>query len=112
MSRLTTSEIIARGDYLRPDFEPSSLTVAQMLGIFGFHGVPYPTPHTKPKLIQLFNETIKANADKFKEERLSRQNSQASTDGITDGLTGRPLNEGPRVRVLLLTSDVIPITNL
>jgi hypothetical protein len=112
MSKLSTSEIIAGGDYLKPDFDPSTLTVAQLLGVFGFHNVMYPTPYTKPKLVQLFNDRIKPNVAQFKAERLSRQNSQASNDGITDGLTGRPLNEGTRVRSLYLGSDVIPITIL
>ena len=98
MSRLTTAQVIEQGDYLKPDFEPASLTVSQLLGVFGFHNVMYPSPYTKPKLVQLFNDEIKAKAPQLRKERLSRQNSQASDDGITDGLTGRPLNEGRKVR--------------
>ena len=108
-TKLPASEIIARGDYLKPDFDPSTLTIAQMLGVFGFHNIMYPHPTTKAKLVQLFNEQLKPQADKFRLERISRQNSLASTEGITDGLTGRPLNEGPRVRLHCLLSDVIPI---
>lgn len=94
MSRsLTTSQIIELGDYLKPDFDPQSLTIPQLLGIFGFHGVMYPTPHTKAKLVAVFNEQIKSRAEQYKQERLARQNSQASDEGVTDGLTGRPLNE-------------------
>ncbi|GJE95101.1 Man1-Src1p-C-terminal domain-containing protein [Phanerochaete sordida] len=94
MSRsLTSAQIIEQGEYLEPDFDAHSLTIAQLLGIFGFHGIMYPTPYTKPKLVAVFDEEIKTRADQFKHERLSRQNSQASDDGITDGLTGRPLNE-------------------
>lgn len=98
MSRLTTAQIVELGDYLKPDFDPASLTVSQLLGVFGYHNVMYPTPYTKPKLVQLFNNEIKSKASLLKKERLSRQNSQASDDGITDGLTGRPLNEGRKVR--------------
>lgn len=99
MSRsLTTSQIIELGDYLKPDFDPQSLTIPQLLGIFGFHGVMYPTPHTKAKLVAVFNEQIKSRAEQYKQERLARQNSQASDEGVTDGLTGRPLNEERKVR--------------
>ncbi|GBE82226.1 hypothetical protein SCP_0406090 [Sparassis crispa] len=94
MSRLTAAQIVARGDYLEPDFDPSTLTVPQLLGVFGFHNVVYPSPYTKPKLVQLFNEEIKAKSKKLKKDRLKRENSQASDDGIKDGITGRPLNEG------------------
>ncbi|KAI0695908.1 Man1-Src1p-C-terminal domain-containing protein [Cytidiella melzeri] len=101
MSKLSTSDVIAQGDYLEPDFNPASLTVAHLLGILGYHGVNYPSQHTKAKLVQLFNDEIKTNARHFKKERLSRQNSQASDEGITDGITGVALNagrKGPRTR--------------
>ncbi|KAI0362006.1 hypothetical protein OH77DRAFT_1416206 [Trametes cingulata] len=94
MSRLTAAQVIAQGDYLQPDFDPSTLTVAQLLGVFGYHNIKYPSQYTKPKLIQLFNEEIKPKAKKYTKERIKRENSQASEDGITDGVTGRPLNEG------------------
>ncbi|KAI0798070.1 Man1-Src1p-C-terminal domain-containing protein [Abortiporus biennis] len=92
-SRMTSAQIIAMGDYLNPEFDPATLTVSQLLGVFGFHNINYPSQYTKPKLVQLFNDEIKSRANKFKRERLKRENSQASDDGITDGLTGRPLNE-------------------
>jgi hypothetical protein len=45
MSRsMTAAQIIALGEYLDPDFDPSSLTVNQLLGVFGFHNIRYPTP--------------------------------------------------------------------
>ncbi|KAI0374806.1 hypothetical protein BV20DRAFT_960988 [Pilatotrama ljubarskyi] len=94
MSRLTAAQVIAQGDYLQPDFDPSTLTVAQLLGVFGYHNIKYPSQYTKPKLIQLFNEEIKPKAKKYTKERIKRENSQASEDGITDGVTGRPINEG------------------
>lgn len=97
MSKPTSAQIIEKGDYLNADFDPASLTIAQLLGIFGYHNVMYPVPYTKGKLVQLFNEQIKARAAIFKHEKLQRQNSQASDEGITDGHTGRPLNEGRKV---------------
>ena len=94
MSRLTSAQIISSGEYLGPEFDPNSLTVSQLLGVLGYHNIRYPTPYTKTKLVQLFNAEIKAKASKFKKERLKKENSIASDDGITDGLTGQPLNKG------------------
>lgn len=94
MSRsLTAAQVIALGEYLDPDFDPSSLTVNQLLGVFGFHNVRYPTPYTKPKLVQLFNDEIKAKTRQLKKDRVKKENSLASDDGIKDGITGRYLNE-------------------
>ncbi|PFH54389.1 hypothetical protein AMATHDRAFT_72877 [Amanita thiersii Skay4041] len=97
MSRLTTSQIISLGEYLEPDFDPTSLTVSQLLGVLGYHNVKYPTPYSKPKLVQLFNDEIKTRSAKLKKERLKRQNSMASDDGIKDGVTGKPLAATRRV---------------
>lgn len=92
-SRLTSAQIIALGEYLEPDFDPTSLTVSQLLGVLGYHNITYPTPYSKPKLVQKFEEEIKAKATKLKKERLKKANSIASDDGITDGLTGKPLGK-------------------
>ncbi|RXW24156.1 hypothetical protein EST38_g1723 [Candolleomyces aberdarensis] len=94
MSRLTSAQVISLGEYLEPDFNPSSLTVSQLLGVLGYHNIPYPTPYSKPKLVQLFNDEIKARSVKFKKERLKKVNSLPSDDGIMDGVTGKPLNGG------------------
>lgn len=91
MSRLTSAQVITLGDYLKPDFEPATLTVPQLLGVFGYHNIQYPSPYTKAKLIQTFNQEIKPNASKFRREKLKKENSQASDDGIVDGVTGLPL---------------------
>ncbi|CCL99131.1 uncharacterized protein FIBRA_01145 [Fibroporia radiculosa] len=96
MSRMTAAQIISIGEYLNPDFDPSSLTVPQLLGVFGYHNVNYPSQHTKAKLVQLFNEEIKPKVGKFKKERLKRENSQASDDGIKDGITGKPISESKK----------------
>ena len=93
MSRLNTSQVIALGEYLKPDFNPASLTVSQLLGILAHHDIRYPTQYTKAKLVDLFNAELKPKAKKFTRERIKRENSQASEDGITDGMTGRPLGE-------------------
>ena len=94
MSRsMTAAQIITHGEYLEPDFDPSTLTVNQLLGVFGFHNIRYPTPYTKPKLVQLFNDEIKPKIKQFKKERVKKENSIASDDGIKDAMTGRYLNE-------------------
>jgi hypothetical protein len=94
MSRsMTAAQIITHGEYLEPDFDPSTLTVNQLLGVFGFHNIRYPTPYTKPKLVQLFNDEIKPKIKQFKKERVKKENSLASDDGIKDAMTGRYLNE-------------------
>ncbi|KAF5358207.1 hypothetical protein D9756_001605 [Leucocoprinus leucothites] len=92
-TRLTSAQIVALGEYLNPDFDPSSLTVSQLLGVLGYHNITYPTPYSKPKLVQRFEEEIRSKATKLKKERLKKANSIASDDGITDGLTGKPLGK-------------------
>ncbi|TFK29904.1 hypothetical protein FA15DRAFT_663201 [Coprinopsis marcescibilis] len=91
MSRLTSTQVIALGEYLEPEFEPSSLTVSQLLGVLGYHNIQYPTPYSKPKLVQVFKDEVKAKSTKLKRERMKSLNSLPSDDGITDGVTGKPL---------------------
>lgn len=89
---LTAAQIIGQVDYLDVDFDPGALTVSQLLGILAYHNIRYPTPYTKPKLVQLFLDEIKPKASKLRKEKLKRENSLASDDGITDGVTGQPIN--------------------
>jgi hypothetical protein len=93
MSRMTAAQVIGLGQYLEPHFDPASLTVSQLLGVLGYHNIPYPTPYSKPKLVQLFNDEIKAKAAKWKKERVKKENSIASNEGILDGATGEPLHK-------------------
>ena len=90
---MTAAQVIALGEYLDPEFDPSTLTVNQLLGVFGFHNIRYPTPYTKPKLVQLFNDEIKPKVKQLKKDKVKKENSIASDDGIKDGITGRYLNE-------------------
>jgi hypothetical protein len=93
MSRsLTAAQVIAQGEYLEPDFDPSTLTVSQLLGVFGFHNIRYPTPFTKPKLVQLFYNEITPKTQAFKSAKLKQEGSTASDEGIKDGVTGEYLN--------------------
>ena len=103
MSRgLTSAQVVELGEYLKPDFDPSTLTISQLRGVLNHHNINFPSSQTKPKLVQVFNEEIKPKAKKFTKERIKRENSNASEDGIIDGVTGRPLNEGRQVRALPL----------
>lgn len=98
MSRaLTAAQVISLGEYLNSDFDPATLTVSQILGVFGYHNIRFPTPYTKPKLVQLFLDEIRPKAAKFKRDRLKKENSLASDDGITDGATGKLLSGATKV---------------
>ena len=91
MSRLTTTQIIEQGYYLDGAFEPSTLTVAQLVGLFTFHDIRYPTPHTKARLVELFNQEIKAKRNKWARLRSIGEGSIASEEGIVDGISGLPI---------------------
>lgn len=93
MSRLTSTEVINRGEYLEPDFDPMSLTVPHLLSILTLHAVKYPTPHNKSKLVQAFNEDIRPRVEQLKKERLKREGSIASSHGIKDGITGESMSD-------------------
>lgn len=88
MSRPTTSQIIASGDYLQPDFDAKTLTIPHLIGIFAYHQVPYPAQHNKAKLVEVFDKEIKKRGASLLKQRLERQETLASEDGIVDGVTG------------------------
>jgi hypothetical protein len=90
--RLTATQIIALGKYLNLEFDPTSLTVRQLLGVLGFHNIAFPSAYTKSKLVQVFNNEIKPNVKRFKKDRMRRDLSVASAEGIVDGLTGKAIN--------------------
>ncbi len=91
MSRLTTSQIIDSGLYLEPNFDAASLTVAQLTGLFTYHEIRHPTGANKARLVEVFNEEIKSKAKKLKKQRLTREESIASSAGMVDGVSGLPL---------------------
>ncbi|KAF8507246.1 Man1-Src1p-C-terminal domain-containing protein [Gautieria morchelliformis] len=93
MSRLTSTEVIHRGEYLEPEFDPMSLTVPHLLSILTLHAVKYPTPYSKSKLVQAFNDEIKPRIKQLKKERLKREGSVASSHGIVDGITGESMSD-------------------
>ncbi|CAE6525222.1 unnamed protein product [Rhizoctonia solani] len=91
MSRLSASEVINRGDYLKPDFEPSTLTIPHLLSVLTYHGIKYPSPHTKGKLIEVFNNELKPRSTELLRERQAREHKKPSSDGIFDGHTGQAI---------------------
>ncbi|CAE7161605.1 unnamed protein product [Rhizoctonia solani] len=91
MSRLSASEVINRGDYLKPDFEPSTLTIPHLLSVLTYHGIKYPSPHTKGKLIEVFNNELKPRSAELLKERQTRESKKPSPDGIYDGHTGQAI---------------------
>jgi HeH/LEM domain len=99
MSRLTATQIINLGEYLEPTFDPSTLTISQLLGILGYHNIQYPTPYSKAKLVQVFNDEVKTRSTRLKKDRLKRQNSSPSDDGIVDGHTGKLIAPAKQVRL-------------
>lgn len=101
MAPLTTAEIIANADYLTDEFDPKSLTVPQLLGVFSHHGIRYSANAKKSQLLEIFQKEIRGNIDDLREQRMALDGSQASDRGITDGLSGRQIND-PEVRVHLI----------
>lgn len=97
MAPLTTAEIIANADYLNDGFDPSKLTIPQLLGVLSHHGIPYTGNAKKSQLLSLFEQDIRGNIDELREQRLAMDGSQASDRGITDGISGRQIND-PEVR--------------
>ena len=93
MSRLTSTEVISRGEYLDPEFDPMSLTMPHLLSILTLHAVKYPTPYNKSKLVQAFNEEIRPRVEQLKKERLKAEGSVASSHGIRDGITGESMSD-------------------
>jgi HeH/LEM domain len=94
MSRnLTATQVIDLGDYLDKDFEPERLTIAQLLGILGHHGIPFPTKYNKTMLLGLFRDNISVKCSELKRQEQQRKQSQPSDFGIVDGLTGEPVGK-------------------
>ena len=93
MAPLTTAEVIAQADYLTDNFDPKSLTVAQLLGVFSYHSIRYPANAKKGALVSLFEKEITGNIDKLREQRMAIDGSQASDRGITDGISGKQIND-------------------
>jgi hypothetical protein len=99
VSHLTTSEIISKGDYLLPNFDPKTLKVAHLAGILVYHQIPVPSPHTKAKLIDIFNGVIKVNCKELRRQRIARHETPASAIGIVDVITGENVSL-PQVSLL------------
>jgi hypothetical protein len=91
MPQRTTTQVINLGQYLEPDFDPTSLTVPLLFGILTYHNIKYPTRCSKKELVEIFNDKIKSGSTKLKMAR--SQNIHATGEGIMDGLTGEPASQ-------------------
>lgn len=91
MSKLTTQEVIDRGDYLNPGFEPSTLLVVQLRGILANHDVKFPASAPKAQLIRLFNDYIVPNATQYRQMRRDSAAVRSDASDIVDGATGEYL---------------------
>lgn len=92
-ARTTTSQIIANGEYLNQNFDPKTLTVAQLIGIFVFHRVSYPSRHNKTKLVEIFKQEIVNNGTEMRRHRQETHTVLASAAGIIDGVTAEPIEQ-------------------
>ncbi|KZV91073.1 hypothetical protein EXIGLDRAFT_719704 [Exidia glandulosa HHB12029] len=92
----TASDVIAQGKYLEPGFDPSKLTMPVLLGVLHYHGAAPAGQANKAALVKAFQENIAPNTARLGAERIARQGSQASDEGILDGMTGRQVNRPAR----------------
>ncbi len=90
MPQRTTTDVINLGQYLEPDFDPTSLTIPLLFGILSYHNVKYPTSCSKRELVKLFNDKIKSRSTELRTER-NQNTHELDSEGITDGLTGASL---------------------
>ncbi|KAK1232242.1 inner nuclear membrane protein enriched at telomere/subtelomere region [Marasmius sp. AFHP31] len=115
MSHFTASQVIALGAYLEPDFEPSTLTIAHILGILNYHSIPYPSSYTKLVLVQIFNEEIKKRATRFKKERTKRVTLVDETSGSDEDVeeetlqARRPNSDYSLLPIVLLQNSASPV---
>lgn len=91
MAPQTAADVISRGEYLTPGFDPTRLTIPLLQGVLNYHEVPVRATN-KAALVRAFEEHIAPRAVQLGRERLARQGSQASDEGIMDGVTGRQVN--------------------
>ncbi|TEB38601.1 hypothetical protein FA13DRAFT_1784919 [Coprinellus micaceus] len=88
MPNLSATEIVDLGEYLSHSFNPMMLTIPQLLGILGHHGIAFPSPYSKPKLVRAFIDNIQANSDALTQERLKLKHVPPSNEGIVDVRAG------------------------
>jgi hypothetical protein len=97
MSKVTSQDVIDEGAYLEPGFKPASLLVPHLRAVLQNHDVPYPATASKAQLINLFNEHIAPNAEKFKKARRVNAAIPSDASDIMDGETGAYIEVGSRV---------------
>ena len=99
MSKLSSQDVIDRGDYLEPGFEPLNLTVVYLRAILQNHDVRVASNASKAQLVKAFQENIVPNAAKYKRARRDIAAIPSDASDIFDGATGEPLEVcGPNSR--------------
>ncbi|CAG8693436.1 14294_t:CDS:2, partial [Acaulospora colombiana] len=91
MSKPTSQDIIDRGDYLEPNFDASSLLVANLRAVLQHHDVSFPANASKASLIQAFEDNIVPNAKKYRRIRQANAAIRSDASDILDGETGNYL---------------------
>ena len=78
--------------YLQPDFDPTTLKVAELRGLLVEHDVDYPSTAKKPQLVHLFNDHIAPRVAALAEQR---NQVRASSRGIVSvDKTGNAVADG------------------
>lgn len=68
-------------EYLQPDFDPNTLTMPKLRGIFVAHSVTYPSTAKKGELVDIFEEQVRPQARKLLS---ARSRTKRSARGIED----------------------------
>ncbi|KAI8954270.1 Man1-Src1p-C-terminal domain-containing protein [Xylaria longipes] len=68
-------------DYLRPGFDPKSLTIPRLRSILVAHNVTYPSSAKKAQLVDIFNEQVVPQSKKILD---ARARAKRSSKGIFD----------------------------
>ena len=71
--------------YLEPGFDPSDLTMARLRSIFVAHNINYPSTAKKQQLVDLFNETILPQANKFRSASLRVKRTSRGIENAGQG---------------------------
>ncbi|KAG8831324.1 inner nuclear membrane protein enriched at telomere/subtelomere region [Serendipita sp. 399] len=97
-SKLSTQDIINKGEYLEPDFDPSSLTVVHLRGLLHHHDVTVPGNATKAVLIKAFQDNIVPKARQLRKTRNDNASMNGNGSDIFDVATGEYIQPIERKR--------------
>ncbi|KAJ7875098.1 hypothetical protein B0H13DRAFT_2279841, partial [Mycena leptocephala] len=89
------SDILSEREYLLKDFDPNRLSVSVLAGVLAFHAIEIPSKRNKKELVTLWKLNITERRVKLLKEHDARQNIKPSSEGILDGITGKPVSVKP-----------------